>query len=51
MWLFLGGDRWIDIQMMVDEARIHPRIFVSIPSENINVLLEKHHQLFFLLRW
>ena len=49
-WLFSRDDRWIDIQMMTDETRIHPRSFVSIPSEYINVSLEKFHQLFFLLR-
>ena len=49
-WLFSRDDRWIDVQMMTDEARIHPRSFISNPSEYINVSLEKFYQLFFLLR-
>ena len=49
-WLFSRDDRWIDVQMMTDEAQIHPWSFVSIPSEYINVSLEKFDQLFFLLR-
>ena len=49
-WLLPWGDRWVDVQMMVDEARIHPRSFVSIPREHINVLLEKLCQLLLLLR-
>ena len=45
------GDRWTDVQIVTDEARIHPRSFVSIPSEYINIPLKKYHQFLFLLRW
>ena len=50
-WLLPRGDKWTNIQMMADEAQIHSQSFVSNPSEYINVLLEKHYQLLFLLMW
>ena len=48
-WLFLGGNRWFNVQMMANEARIHPWSFVSIPSEYVNIFLEEFHQLIFFL--
>jgi len=37
-WLFLRGDRWINIQLMTNEIWIHPESFISTPSKHINVL-------------
>ena len=34
---FLGGNRWIDIQMVTNETWVHPQGFISIPREYIYV--------------
>ena len=48
--LLFRGDRWVDIQIVADETRIHPWSFASTPCENIDVPPKKIYQLFFLLK-
>ena len=50
-WLFSGDDRRVNVQMIIDKVRIHPRSFISIPSEYINVVLKKNYQFLLLPRW
>ena len=47
---FLGSDGWVNVQMMVDEIRVHPRGLISVPCKHINVSSKEFQQLFLLLR-
>ena len=49
-WLFLKGDRWVNIQVMINEVGIHPGSFISILGKHINVLSKESNQLFILPR-
>ena len=48
--LLLGSDGWVNVQMIADEIRVHPRGLISVPCKHINVSFEEYQQLFLLLR-
>ena len=48
-WLFLRGNRGVNVQMVTNEVWIHPKSLISALSKNVNILLKKGDQLFLLL--
>ena len=49
-WLLFGGDRRVDVKVVVDEGWVNSWSIAGIPCENVNVPFEEFDELFLLLR-
>ena len=49
-WLLLGGDGWVDIEVMTDEGWVDPGAIAGIPYKYVNISFKELNQLLLLLK-
>ena len=48
-WLLLGGDGWVDIEVMTDEGWVDPGAIAGISYKYVNISFKELNQLLLLL--